>query len=112
MNRVDLGERMQHWHSSSGDPVYAVGSFYFAGQRYPKQEIAEDALEGLKRDLEKQYRMLRGEKVFAPTLHGSTNDLRKFAGYTDRELRENIRDLRGIVRDLAAFIVTDYQRAP
>ncbi len=109
MERSELGLRMQSWHRSSGDPIYAVGSFYFSGQRYPKKEIADAALEKLKTLLDQNERMLRGEKVSAPTFHGSTDDLHKFAGYKDEELKENIDDLKEIVDALKEQIKHDHQ---
>lgn len=45
--RKSLGEKLQHWHSSGSDPIYAVGSFYFSGQVYPKREIVERALSSI-----------------------------------------------------------------
>lgn len=52
LHRVRLGELMHHWHSSSRDPIYAVGSFYFANQRYPDPEIVDRALDELEEDYE------------------------------------------------------------
>ena len=49
--RQHIGELMQHWHSSSGDPIYAVGSFYFADQDYPDKKVVRAALASLESDL-------------------------------------------------------------
>ena len=46
-----LGEAMQHWHRSMHDPVYAVGSFYFAGDEYPDAEVVVAARDSLQADL-------------------------------------------------------------
>jgi hypothetical protein len=108
MERSDLGLRMQSWHRSMHDPIYAVGSYYFSGQRYPRKEIADAALESFKTLLDQNKRMLRGEKVSAMTFDGSTDDLRKFAGYKDEELNENITDLSEIVSALKEQIKKDY----
>lgn len=45
------GEEMQDWHSSQGDPIYAVGSFAFAGRIHPDRETWRGALRNLERDL-------------------------------------------------------------
>ncbi len=110
MDRVELGEKLQQWHSSSSDPIYAVGSFYFAGQVYPKKEIVEDCLESLKASIDQFEKMLRGEKVSEYNSHYGqmVDDLRKFAGYTDDELNENITDLKEIVFELQRFLGADY----
>lgn len=109
MDRVDLGLRLQSWHNSMHDPIYAVGSFYFAGHKYPSKEIVEDAISNLNADIRKFSRMLRGEKVSAKTAYGMTNDLRKFAGYTVREMRANVRELKGILLELETFLKEDYK---
>ena len=44
-NRKQLGLLMQNWHSGMGDPVYAVGSYYFADKPYPDPAIVEEALD-------------------------------------------------------------------
>ena len=49
--RKVLGERMQHWHSSGSDPIYAVGSFYFAGKQYPTRNVVEAALTRIVADI-------------------------------------------------------------
>ncbi len=39
-----LGEKMLHWHGSMGDPIYAVGSYFFSGKRHPQEGMEEKAL--------------------------------------------------------------------
>ena len=111
MDRVELGERLQQWHSSSHDPVYAVGSYYFAGHVYPKKEVVEDCLRNLTDDIEKFRKMLRGEKVsqYNSLMGNMVDDLRKFAGYTDSEMKEYIVDLTEIVSEVQRFMEEDYK---
>jgi hypothetical protein len=48
--RQQVGIRMLHWHSGQGDPIYAVGSFYFEGDPYPRLDVmtaAESRLDTL-----------------------------------------------------------------
>lgn len=45
-----LGLDLQQWHASMSDPVYGVGSFFYAGQAVPI-ERAEAALANLRRTL-------------------------------------------------------------
>lgn len=47
MELKKLGELMQHWHSSGGDPIYAAGSFLASGGRHPLPAMEERALEEL-----------------------------------------------------------------
>lgn len=108
MERTDLGLCLQEWHSSMSDPIYAVGSFYYAGMVYPKKEIVEDALSNLTADITKFRRMLRGEVVSARTAYGITKDLKKFAGYTRVVLRSHVRELRHIIAELERFMLEDY----
>jgi ribosomal protein L20A (L18A) len=44
MNLKRLGLLMSHWHSSQYDPIYAVGSYFVDGKKYPTIEIVERAL--------------------------------------------------------------------
>lgn len=104
MTRSELGSRMQQWHASMHDPIYAVGSFYSAGKAYPKVEVVVDALDNLSYDLDKHKRMLAGEKI--ATIR--TDDLRKFARYSDNELQNDINDLEEIVSELKRFMREDY----
>lgn len=92
----DLGERMLSWHRGMSDPVYAVGSYYVSGQEYPDPDVVDSALDSLESELEQQQAMLRGEKIMVRR-YGKQVDLRKFAGYSDRDLEENIEDLSDIV---------------
>lgn len=41
------GLKMQGWHRSQGDPIYAVGSYHFAGKLHPQRDVVERALSGL-----------------------------------------------------------------
>lgn len=47
VERVTLGERLCQWHSSQGDPIYAVGSYYVSDRVYPDQEVVGDCLSRL-----------------------------------------------------------------
>lgn len=111
MDRVALGLRMQQWHSSMSDPVYAVGSFYFADQVYPDKSVVEDALHSMEADIAKFRKMIRGEKVSQYNQHFGrmVDDLKKFAGYTNKQLRENITDLKEIISELQRFLKEDYK---
>jgi hypothetical protein len=93
------------------DPVYAVGSLYFAGQVYPDKSIVEDCLANLNDDLAKFKKMLVGEKVSQYNNHYGKmiDDQRKFAGYTDDELITNIAELEEIVSELSQFMQKDYK---
>lgn len=110
MDRVELGARLCQWHSSMHDPIYAVGSFYVSGQVYPKKEIVEDAISNLTSDLDKFQRMQKGEIVRQYNSHYGRwiEDQRKFAGYTDEELSDNIADIQEIVAELRNFLTEDY----
>ena len=47
----DIGEKLQHWHASQGDPIYAVGSFFFDGDDYPDLDVVAQAKARLESDL-------------------------------------------------------------
>ena len=106
--RHELGSRMLEWHGGQDDPVYAVGSFYIDGTVYPHPRVVWDAIFNLNRELTKFRRMNRGVKVSASTAYGTTDDLKRFAGYTRRTIRENIADLRSIVEALERYRDEDY----
>lgn len=108
LDRTELGVKMHQWHRSMWDPIYMVGSLYYDGCVYPNKDIAARALDNLKGDLDESKRMLAGEKVKAPTAYGSTDDLRKFAGYTDEDLEDNIQELTEIIESLGYYLETDY----
>lgn len=108
LERTELGVRMHSWHSSMWDPIYMVGSLYYSGDKYPDKDIVQHALDNLLKLIDNNQRMLAGEKVSAPTAYGSTDDLRKFAGYDDGELVENIEDLTEIVESLENIMEEDY----
>lgn len=107
MDRTELGERLCQWHSSMGDPIYAVGSFYVSGQVYPDKEIVENALTSLTSTLSDSRKMLIGEKVMVER-QGKRVDLKVFAGYTNDDLLENISDLEEIVDELQRYLTEDY----
>jgi len=108
LSRRDLGFRMLDWHGGQGDPVYAVGSFYVDNKVYPKKEVVEDALGNLSSDLSQTERMLNGESVMV-SRQGRQVDLRQFAGYSDKELTDNIEDLTEITESLQKYLANDYQ---
>jgi hypothetical protein len=108
MDRIQLGERLCQWHSSSADPIYAVGSFYVGGRKYPQLAVVVDALARVHDELSKQRRMLAGEKVSAPTQNGHTDDLCAFAGYKPADLKANVADLAEIATELKQCIEDDY----
>jgi hypothetical protein len=107
MDRSTLGLRMQSWHSSMSDPIYAVGSFYFSGEPYPDRMIVEDAIHNLEHDLDERKRMMAGEKVMVQR-NGKSVDLRKFAGFTDEQLAEDAEDLEEIVEALKEQMREDH----
>lgn len=109
-DRQHLGDRLCQWHGSMNDPVYAVGSFYVANQRYPKHEIVKDALHNLRSDRDDFVRMRKGEKVSRYNSHYGRwiEDQRAFAGYTDEQLAENIDELNSLIMDLNAMFDHDY----
>lgn len=67
-----------------GDPYYAVGSFYYEGQAYPKREYVEQALAQARVDLRAAW-------------HGAH-------GW----MRDDARELARIIRGLRYFLRTDY----
>lgn len=107
MTRTELGLRLMNWHSSQNDPIYAVGSLFFDDQVCPK-DIVEDCLFNLNHSLDEFQRMQKGE-VLMVRRYGGEVDLRKFAGYTDEEIEENISDLTEIVSEVKRFLEEDYQ---
>lgn len=50
--RKQAGRVLTQWHSSMGDPIYAVGSFYIDGNEYPDDEVLADAISGAERCIE------------------------------------------------------------
>lgn len=107
LSRRKLGEKLLEWHSSMSDPVYAVGSFYYDDHVYPKADIVQEAIDNLEKDLDQESRMLAGETVMVQR-QGKRVSLRKFAGYTDAELRERVAELTEIVGALKGFYERDY----
>jgi hypothetical protein len=41
--RQQVGYLMLDWHGGQGDPIYAVGSFYYGGDPYPRLDVMEAA---------------------------------------------------------------------
>ena len=39
---MDIGEKLQHWHAGQGDPIYALGSYFFAYGKPPEEEYYEE----------------------------------------------------------------------
>lgn len=37
------GMKMLNWHSSGGDPIYAVGSFHYTGKLHPQRDVIDRA---------------------------------------------------------------------
>lgn len=81
-----LGEKMQHWHSSAGDPIYAVGSYFSAGKRHPQEGMEEKALA----EFEK---LLRTAETPAGAQHGGWNE-------------DDIQELRDICDELQEVIAS------
>ena len=110
MNRKNLGEKLLQWHASMSDPIYAVGSFYVSDTVYPNAEIVRACLSGLRKDIRQKRAMLRGEKVRVYNkFHAKwVEDLRAFAGYSDKDLRKDIRDLKVLAKAVKAFLAADY----
>lgn len=76
--RKDIGTLMLNWHGGSGDPIYAVGSYWIDGKQHPQPEVLERAKNGIGK--------LIGQ--------ASTEAGRKANGWTDADLDElyTIRD--------------------
>lgn len=53
--RKAIGEKLCHWHSSMGDPIYAVGSFYLSDKEYPDPTIVKSARDSLKNSRERPH---------------------------------------------------------
>ena len=106
-DRQSVGIHLLDWHSSGGDPIYAVGSFYLDGEVYPDVEVVREALSNINYHLSQQKQMLAGKKVKSNV----TSDLRKFAGYKKRDLEENIAELAGIATGLEYYLKKDYNTA-
>lgn len=109
MDRNNLGYRLLQWHSGMSDPVYAIGSFYADNRAYPDKQVADDALVNLERDLRQFRQMERGKSVIVNRF-GHEVDLKQFAGYTRKDIRAHIADLREIVAELKQTINNDYDK--
>jgi phosphoenolpyruvate-protein kinase (PTS system EI component) len=110
LTRQQLGERLCQWHDSMSDHIYAVGSFYLGGHKYPEQKIVQSAINKINKLIDQNKKMIAGEKVTASIMFGTqiTNDLKQFAGYNNKELKENIKDLKEISNGLLEFLKNDY----
>lgn len=107
LDRVSLGAKLLQWHSGM-DHIYAVGSFYIGGKVYPDIKIVRSAIGLLDTELSKTNRMLNGEKVRSKTFHGYTDNLKKFAGFNKKELRERKEELEELLYHLEQYLVFDY----
>ncbi len=108
ISRHELGSLLLNWHGSQYDPTYAVGSFYIDNNVYPNKDVVEECIASLELDVSKYRRIQKGERVFAYTAHGSTDDLKTWAGYSDEELVDCIEELTVIVGSLREYLVEDY----
>jgi hypothetical protein len=43
-DRRRIGVMMHNWHGGQGDPIYAVGSYYYSGKKHPSVETTQWAL--------------------------------------------------------------------
>ena len=72
-----FGLLMSGWHSSSGDPIYAVGSFFVSGKDYPDLAVVRSARAGLLRCREDvKEEMGRRHAVWTPQLAERQRELR------------------------------------
>lgn len=86
-----IGSMMCNWHASSGDPIYAVGSFYLSDRVHPQKWAVGNALEGIQRNLfEVRGRIQIGEGSLAAE-------------------ERNIRELTCIEAYLTERLVEDYK---
>jgi len=95
--RMNIGLKMANWHSSMGDPIYAVGSYYVANVEYPHRRVVEAARERLVLDI--------GKKLYVST--DDQRELREIVAYLD-EVLGNKSDLPEVATcldpDLELFI--------
>lgn len=84
-DRKKIGVVMHLWHGSMGDPIYAVGSYYYDDRVYPKKSVVEDALSSIESMIP---RAARGE-------HGWT--------------RQDAKQLEVIAKYLREALVKDYR---
>jgi DNA repair protein RadC len=71
-DRRELGIKMHEWHAGQGDPLYAVGSYYYTGQKYPDREVVERA--------ETEIEKLLRTRSFSGGKRGEKKDLRAILG--------------------------------
>lgn len=84
------GEKMQHWHSSGSDPIYAVGSYHASGKLHPSQDTvaaAERALWGIlekgrytQADRNELHRLIRDMHKFYPSWLSGASSGYSFVG--------------------------------
>lgn len=91
--RQKIGEMMQHWHSSGSDPIYAVGSFFFADKKYPDPTVVVQAEEEIQRLMRAAQRGENGWKT------KEAKELQKIWDYLNKEIR-------------AAYVRKDLDPAP
>ncbi len=72
---------MQQWHSSSGDPIYAVGSFYYADRKYPDANVTVAALESIESLIPRADAGAHGWKK------SDAAQLRRIAAFIRKDLR-------------------------
>jgi hypothetical protein len=83
-----VGAELQQWHFSMGDPIYQVGSHWYAGKPVPCA-VAEKAL----REVQKLHRE-------RSTLYGRS----RITGSTRAQNRSEVRSLAICVRALKAAL--------
>lgn len=44
---IEYGRLLGDWHSSQGDPIYAVGSYARIGERHPQRNVVESCVSAL-----------------------------------------------------------------
>lgn len=108
MDRHQLGEKLLQWHSSQWDPIYMVGSHYINGSVYPDKDIVESAVSNLTKESLDCQKMLDDIPVMVQR-NGKTVELKRFAGYTDEELRERKAELEELTVELDTFLSEDYE---
>lgn len=93
---VEYGEKMQHWHSSGGDPIYAVGSYAFSGKAPPDADVIYSAQGELER-LERSGKFSGDDLEELQDLINQTGELYALAG--GEQLTSNSAGRQGRVED-------------
>ena len=109
LDRKKLGERLLQWHSSGGDPIYAVGSYFISGDCYPDKSVVQRALSGIVKCREDRELLLSSEMYCDDQLmvHAVRQPLRS---RKVRETRADIADLKEIETALGEYLVLDFAR--